>query len=71
MKRVVAIGSAVELGGYALAGVEVVDAPAPELVRQAWADASSTASLVLLTADARAALPERLAGGALWTVVPA
>jgi vacuolar-type H+-ATPase subunit F/Vma7 len=71
MSRVVAIGSAVELAGYALAGVEVVDATSPEVVRRAWAHATRDASLVLLTADARAALAQRLAVGVLWAVVPA
>ena len=72
MSRVVAIGKAVELAGYALVGVEVVDAPEPALVRRAWADAAGEASLVLLTTEARSALPDRLeARGFLWTVVPA
>jgi len=72
MSRVVAIGRAVELAGYALVGVEVVDAPEPALVRRAWADAAGAASLVLLTTDARDALPDRLeASGFLWTVIPA
>ena len=71
MKRVVAIGSAIELAGYGLVGVEVVDAPAPELVRRAWADAVGAASLVLLTAEARSALPDRLERSVPWTVVPA
>jgi vacuolar-type H+-ATPase subunit F/Vma7 len=72
MSRVVAIGRAVELAGYALVGVEVVDAPEPALVRRAWADAAGAASLVLLTTDARDALPDRLeAGGSLWTVIRA
>jgi vacuolar-type H+-ATPase subunit F/Vma7 len=71
MSRVVAIGSAVELAGYALVGVDVVDAPAPELVRRAWAEALGGAALVLLTAEARAALPDHLERGVPWTVVPA
>ena len=70
MSRVVAIGRGVELAGYALAGVDVVDAPEPELVRRAWDDAAGTASLVLLTREARRALPDRLEDGILWTVVP-
>jgi vacuolar-type H+-ATPase subunit F/Vma7 len=71
MSRVLAIGNAVELAGYALVGVEVVDAPEPALVRRAWADAAGAASLVLLTTEARAALPDRLeTGDFLWTVVP-
>ena len=71
MSRVVAIGRAVELAGYALAGVEVVDATEPNLVRRAWTDAAGRASLVLLTAESRAALPDRPEDGVLWTVVPA
>jgi vacuolar-type H+-ATPase subunit F/Vma7 len=72
MSRVVAIGRAVELRGYALAGVDVVDVCEPELVRRAWADAAGDASLVLLTSAAREMLPERLDdGGVLWTVIPA
>ena len=72
MSGVVAIGKAAELAGYALVGVQVVDAPDPELVRRAWADAAGAASLVLLTTEARAALPDRLeARDFLWTVVPA
>ncbi len=72
MSKVVAIGKAVELAGYALVGVEVVDAPEPALVRRAWSDAAGVAALVLLTTEARAALPDRLeAGGVLWTVIPA
>lgn len=70
MSRVVAIGDAAELAGYALVGVDVVDARAPELVRRAWADALGEASLVLLTAEAREALPDRLGPSVPWTVVP-
>jgi len=70
MSRVVAIGDGAELAGYALVGVDVMDAPVPELVRQAWAGALEGASLVLLTAEARAALPDRLERSVPWTVVP-
>lgn len=72
MTRVVAIGSALELAGYALAGVDVVGTDDPDAMRRAWSDVAEDASLVLLTADARAALPERLdAGSRLWAVIPA
>ncbi|MCZ7590251.1 MAG: V-type ATP synthase subunit F [Gaiella sp.] len=71
MSRIVAIGDGPALSGYALAGVDVVDAPTPEQVRRAWADALGGASLVLLTAEARAALPDRLERSVPWTVVPA
>ena len=73
MSRVVAIGEAVELAGYALAGVEVVDA--------AGSRARATGlgrrrrrrlGLVLLTAEAGAALPDPTRGrrDLLWTVLP-
>lgn len=72
MTRIVAIGGALELAGYALAGVDVVGTDDPDAVRRAWSDLAEDASLVLLTADARAALPERLdAGSRLWAVIPA
>lgn len=72
MTRIVAIGGALELAGYALAGVDVVGTDDPDAVRRAWSDVAEDASLVLLTADARAALPERLdAGSRLWAVIPA
>jgi vacuolar-type H+-ATPase subunit F/Vma7 len=71
MSRIVGIGRAVELAGYALAGVEILDAAAPDLVRRAWADVAADASLVLLTTEARAALPAQLEQpGVLWTVLP-
>lgn len=71
MTRIVAIGSTLELAGYALAGVDVAGADDPNAVRRAWRDVADDAALVLLTADARAALPERLdAGSRLWAVIP-
>lgn len=70
MRRVVAIGNGAALAGYALVGVDVVDAQAPELVRRAWTDAVGGSSLVLLTAEARALLPDRLERSVPWTVIP-
>ncbi len=72
MTRIVAIGRVHELAGYALAGVDVIDASDPDGVQHAWASLTDDVSLVLVTAEARAALPERLgAGDPLWAVIPA
>jgi len=69
--RVVAIGEEAKLAGYALAGVELVDAVEAGRVRTAWAEVADDVGLVLLTPEARLALPERLErGGLLWVVVP-
>ncbi len=71
MSRIVAIGRATELASYALAGVEVVEAGGPDLVWRAWEQIGSDVGLVLLTAEARRALPERIdRRGVLWTVLP-
>ncbi len=72
MTRIIAIGRALELVGYALVGVDVVDAPDPDGAQQAWASLTDDVCLVLLTVEARARLPERLdAGDRLWAVLPA
>jgi len=71
MSRIAAVGRATELAGYALAGVEVVDARDPESVRRAWGEIPADVALVLLTAEARRSLPERIdAGDRLWAVLP-
>lgn len=71
MSRIVAIGGAAELGGYGLAGADVVDAPEPEDVRRAWEALGADVALVLLTPGARAALPENVrADRVLWAVLP-
>ncbi len=71
MSRIVAIGRATELAGYALVGVDVVAAEGPGPVREAWEHALADAGLVLLTSEARSALPERLdAPSVLWAVLP-
>lgn len=59
MSRVVAIGSDLELAGYALAGVEVAAADDPDAVRRAWAGLGRDVGLVLLTRDAATAVPDR------------
>lgn len=71
MSRVVAIGAAVELLGYGLIGVDVVDAPGSQEVQDCWAGLGNDVGLVLLTQDARRALPERLdQRDHLWVVLP-
>jgi vacuolar-type H+-ATPase subunit F/Vma7 len=72
MSRIVAIGQATTLAGYALAGVEVIEATDPDLVRHAWQRIDSDIGLVLLTADARQALPDPIGRkDVLWVVLPA
>jgi len=59
VSRVVGIGAELELAGYALAGVEVEAAEDPDSTARAWAELGPDVSLVLLTADAAVALPDR------------
>lgn len=71
MSRIVGIGWAPALAGYALAGVEVLDATDPELVRRQWDGLDDDVGLVLLTAEARRALPGPIeAGERLWIALP-
>lgn len=72
MSRIVAIGQEAKLAGYALVGVEVIEATDPDLVRHAWRQIESDVGLVLLTADARRALPDPIdRADVLWAVLPA
>ncbi len=72
MSRIVAIGEEAELTGYALAGVEVVAASGPELVRQAWEQVAEDVGLVLLTRAAHEALRDPIDHRRLlWVVLPA
>jgi vacuolar-type H+-ATPase subunit F/Vma7 len=71
MSRVAALGRWTELAGYALVGVEVVDARDPVAVRRAWDGLDDDVALVLLTAEARASLPDPpLPTDRLWAVIP-
>jgi vacuolar-type H+-ATPase subunit F/Vma7 len=71
VSRVAAVGAWAALAGYALAGVEVVEADDPAAVRRAWAELPADVGLVLLTQAARTALPERLEPrDRLWAVIP-
>jgi len=72
MSAVVAIGEGVRLDGYALAGVEVVDAADPAAARRAWDELPADVELVLLSPAAQAALATQLARtSVLWVVVSA
>ncbi len=71
MSAIAALGSWTELAGYALAGIDVVDASSADDVRAAWDGLPDDVVVVLLTAEARRALPERLLPSErLWAVLP-
>ena len=72
MSSIVAIGDRMKLAGYALAGVGIEHATDPDQVREAWLGLGSDVELVLLTIEARQALPDPLGrGDVLVTVLPA
>lgn len=60
MTSIIAIGDRTKLVGYALAGVDVKDATNPDEVRGAWLGIADDVKLVLLTSEARQALPSPL-----------
>jgi vacuolar-type H+-ATPase subunit F/Vma7 len=71
MSRVVGLGAAVELLGYELVGVDVVDARGSQEVPASWAGLGDDVALVLLTQEARQALPDGLdQRDHLWVVLP-
>lgn len=65
MGTVAAIGARTDVGGLALAGVDVLVAEDPEAVRRAWRALPATVALVLLTPAAAEAL-----GDAVTAPVP-
>jgi vacuolar-type H+-ATPase subunit F/Vma7 len=72
VSSIVAIGDRTRLAGYALAGVDVTDATDPDDVREAWNGITGDVELVLLTSEARQALPDALGRqDVLVTVLPA
>ena len=72
MTSIIAIGDRTKLVGYALAGADVKDATNPDEVREAWLGIADDVELVLLTSDARQALPDPLGRqDVLVTVLPA
>jgi vacuolar-type H+-ATPase subunit F/Vma7 len=69
---IAAIGDRSRLGGYALSGVDVKHATDPDEVREAWLAIGSDVELVLMTSEARQALPDPLdRRDVLVTVLPA
>ncbi len=72
MSRIAALGRWADLAGYALAGIEVVDARDPDAVRRAWDGLPDDVAVVILTAEARRCLPDPLVPrGRLSAVLPA
>jgi vacuolar-type H+-ATPase subunit F/Vma7 len=73
MSRAVAIGARPLVAGYALAGVEVVEAHGPEAVRAAWQAIPDDVALLILTREASQVLTRELEQRPElpWTVLPA
>ncbi|MGD3110676.1 V-type ATP synthase subunit F [Streptomyces sp. YGL11-2] len=70
MGAVIAIGERARTTGFALAGVEVRPAEAPDRVRALWRDLPADVALVILTPAAAAALgPDALDVSEPLTVV--
>ena len=72
MSRAVAIGDERRLGGYALAGVEVVPATGAGDAAAAWDALADDVSLVVLDPPAHSALAARLDERPMlvWAVLP-
>jgi vacuolar-type H+-ATPase subunit F/Vma7 len=72
MGRLVVLGEAVRVEGFALAGATVLVADDTDAVRRAWASLPGDVAVVLLTANAAAALAEEpaLREGVLSAVMP-
>ncbi len=72
MSRVAAIGEASRVGGYVLAGVEVLPAGSADEARATLAALDHEVGLLLLGESAAQALADELAlrPGLVWTVVP-
>lgn len=69
MGRVAAIGEAVRVQGLSLAGVLLLPGEEPEQVQASWRDLPADVEVVILTAQARAAL-ETQGNGPLTVVMP-
>ncbi len=72
MSRAVAIGDERRLGGYALAGAEVVPATTTGTVTAAWEALDDDVALVVLSPEAHAVLAGRLGERptVVWAVLP-
>lgn len=58
MSRVAAIGEALRIQGFGLAGAMTLDAPTPDAVREAWSTLPTDVDVVILTPAAALALGE-------------
>jgi vacuolar-type H+-ATPase subunit F/Vma7 len=68
---VVAIGERAQLEGFALAGVEVIDAADGQAAQRAWDGLAADVEFVLLDQAAHDALAEKLSQKTLlWVVLP-
>jgi vacuolar-type H+-ATPase subunit F/Vma7 len=56
MGRIVVLGDAAAVDGFALGGATVISAADPEAVRRAWETLPADAAVVVLTASASAVL---------------
>jgi vacuolar-type H+-ATPase subunit F/Vma7 len=72
VSRVAAIGVQSEVRGYALAGVEVLEARSPDEARAALASLGAEVGLVILGPAAHKALAAELEDrpGLIWAVLP-
>lgn len=72
MSRAVAIGDERRLGGYALAGVEVVPAVTAAEAAAAWDSLAEDVAVLVLSPGAHEALAGRLdeRSGIVWAVLP-
>jgi vacuolar-type H+-ATPase subunit F/Vma7 len=70
MGRIVVLGEAPAVDGFALAGATVIPAADPEAVRRAWETLPADAAVVALTASASAVLgaPARARRPGLLTI---
>ena len=72
MSRAVAIGDERRLGGFALAGADVVHAATAREATAAWEALAEDVAVVVLSPDAHAALADRLdeRPTVVWAVLP-
>lgn len=71
MGSVIAVGSSVQVGGWALAGVDVRPAETPKQAISVWDDLPGDVGLLIVTAEVAEATAGRpTPPGALTVVVP-
>jgi vacuolar-type H+-ATPase subunit F/Vma7 len=72
MRRIVVLGEAGRVRGYRLAGATVVEARGSTEISAAWSTLPPDTVLLILTADAAAALRHLLADRPrlVWAVIP-